>query len=165
MTDALSGPGKRFQSRCFASSGEAAVRTWNGLSEEFIDLRYQEQFMMTKLLHRAIHIGVAALGLVFAGSASGAIHSATGTLFAVITADSSSGPDADYFVLNNVTSLGTCGTMGNGLVIFLLKDDAKADRQLSALISARAAGTSISVDVDDTYVNALGYCYVRHVVY
>jgi hypothetical protein len=121
--------------------------------------------MMKKSLHRVISIGATAPRLVFAGSASSAIYSATGAVYALIIADSSSGTDADYFALKDVTALGTCGKMGNGLVILLLKDDAKADRQLSALVSARAAGSPLSVDVDDTYVNALGYCYVRHVIY
>ena len=96
--------------------------------------------------------------------ASAAVFSGTGTINSLISSDSTWGADADYFVVNGVTSLGTCPTQG-GMVVFILKDDAKAQRQFAMVLSARSTEAAVTVVVDDTYVSSQGYCYLRHISY
>ncbi|MFL6604611.1 MAG: hypothetical protein ACJ8R9_25200 [Steroidobacteraceae bacterium] len=106
-----------------------------------------------------------AASLVVAQGAHAATYSVTATIYAIVSADSSWGTEADYLALDGVTSLGNCPKQGNGLVLFILKDDAKASRQFAMLLAAKTAGTPITIDAEDTYRSSQGYCYIRHVTY
>lgn len=86
----------------------------------------------------------------------------TGQITYFRSTDSSTGADKDYFALDGVSSLGTCGVY-QGQVLFILKDDGKGNRQYAFVLSALRAGVSLTVYVDDQYKTPDGYCYVRTV--
>ena len=98
--------------------------------------------------------------LCFANVASATPTYVTGQLAYFRTADSGTGTDKDYFALAGVSSLGGCGTY-QGSVIFILRDDAKGNRQFAFVLSALRAAAPLTVYVDDGYKNPDGYCYVR----
>src|SRR5438445_373567 len=75
----------------------------------------------------------------------------------------SSGPDADWFSLVGVTSVGTCPTGDGGNVVFALRDDQNGQRMFSLVLAAKSAGTTLTVRLDDTFKTTTGYCYARAV--
>jgi hypothetical protein len=99
--------------------------------------------------------------LVWSSQALATFYTGSGPVAAIVTNDSTWGADADYFVLSGVTSLGTCPAQG-GMVLFLLKDDAKGQRQFALILAARASGAQVTADVDDAYKSPGGICYLRH---
>ena len=119
--------------------------------------------MRIRMSHRVTAIVAAVVGLCFAELAVGAMHGGSGSVHGLVIAESYYGPNADYFVLDGLTALGTCAKQGDGLVVLRLKDDAKGERQFSFILQAKMAGIPVSVDADDTEVDAEGYCFVRHV--
>ncbi|MFL6600229.1 MAG: hypothetical protein ACJ8R9_02780 [Steroidobacteraceae bacterium] len=67
----------------------------------------------------------------------------------------------DWFTLTGVASLGTCPTL-NGQVLFVLRDDERAWRHFALVLSAKRAGTPVSVWADDTVLNHAGFCYLQY---
>lgn len=70
------------------------------------------------------------------------------------------GTNADSFSLIGFSSAGSCAT-GDGLIAITLRDDEGGKRQMSILLSAKAAGLPVSVRVDDTVKNGAGFCYLQ----
>jgi hypothetical protein len=82
----------------------------------------------------------------------------TGTINYVRIADSSIGVNQDSITLVGISSLGGCLSW-QGSIIFRIKDDAKGQRQIATALAAKAAGSTVVVQVDDTIVDSSGSCY------
>jgi hypothetical protein len=102
--------------------------------------------------------------LLYVSPSYAAPFNPSGTVYTLQTHDSvSSGPDADWFSLAGVTSVGTCPTGDGGNVVFALRDDQNGQRMFSLVLAAKSAGTILTVRVDDTFKTSAGYCYARAV--
>lgn len=66
------------------------------------------------------------------------------------------------FSLVGVSSLGNCATI-LGLVFFRVRDDLHGQRMYAAALSAAASGSMVNVNVDDTYRDSGGFCYVKSI--
>ncbi len=73
------------------------------------------------------------------------------------------GPDGDWISLQDVSSAGLCGVANNpvGLsrVVFRLPDN--MDRAFDIALAAQRDRLAVQLSVDDTIVDAGGYCIVR----
>lgn len=96
------------------------------------------------------------------GSEGTAEYVGSGPVGILRSHDSSLGVNVDWFGLAGVSSLGRCPT-SNGYVVFRIKDDEKGQRQFAIVLAARTNGATISVQIDDTYVDPTGYCYAQFV--
>src|SRR5689334_2172280 len=89
------------------------------------------------------------------------VHFGTGTIYILRSHDSADyGPNADWFSLVGVTSLGTCKAADGGFVVLRIRDDTKGQRMFTLALAAKTSGTSVTVAVDDAYTDPAGYCYV-----
>jgi hypothetical protein len=95
--------------------------------------------------------------------AQAVVYSGSGTVYLLRSHASVVGTDKDWFSLVNVTSLGVCKTADAGYVVLRLRDDVKGQRMFSLVLAAKAAGTTVTVVVDDAVVDAGGYCYASSV--
>jgi hypothetical protein len=99
--------------------------------------------------------------LLAAAPAHAAVFTGTGTVYTVRSRDSTLGVNTDWFSLVGVTSLGTCPTADAGYVVLKMRDDTKGQRMLALALEAKAAGTTLTVQVDDTIRNSEGYCLAQ----
>ena len=83
----------------------------------------------------------------------------TGTVYRLRTHDRDYGADADWVSLVGVTSLGNCKTADAGYVLMRIRDDVKGQRMFTLALTSKVSGTPLTVFVDDTVVDSLGYCY------
>jgi hypothetical protein len=110
--------------------------------------------------HAAFCIAVLALSVLPADATD---YSASGTVYILRSHASVVGADKDWFSLVNVSSLGICRTADAGYIVLRLRDDAKGQRMFSLVLAAKAAGTPVTVVVDDTIFDGSGYCYALSV--
>lgn len=68
--------------------------------------------------------------------------------------------DADFILLNNFTSAGSC-PKSEGLVVARFPSGDSGDRSFSIALSAKMNGKSVLLAVDDGFKNNNGYCYVK----
>jgi hypothetical protein len=99
-------------------------------------------------------------GTLMGGVAHATSYGGTGTVALVRSHDAT--VSEDWFQINGVASLGTCPVY-NGLVLFVLKDDDRSWRHFALALNAKRAGATITAWVDDTKLNASGYCYVQYI--
>lgn len=96
-------------------------------------------------------------------TAMAVVHSGTGTVHTLDTTDLTTfGANADWFELNGVTGLGSCGVWNQG-TLFRVKDDAHGQQMYAMLMSAYVSGIPVTVYADDTYKDSSGYCYAEQV--
>jgi hypothetical protein len=92
-----------------------------------------------------------------------AAHSATGTVSALHSEDSSRRAESNWFSLVGLDSLGTCKSSAEGHVVFLLPDDEEGRRMFDLVLAAKSSGVPLKIWVDDTVTGASGFCYVTAV--
>ena len=77
---------------------------------------------------------------------------------AFIRAFDSSLPATDWIGVEGFTSAGSCPIL-NGYVVLMMRADSQGDRLLSMALSARMAGKTVRVGVDES-LTAGGYCLI-----
>ena len=87
-------------------------------------------------------------------------YTATGTVSALHSEDSSRRAESTWFSLAGVDSLGTCKASTDGHVVFLLADDKEGRRMFEIALASKASGAPLKISVDDTVTGASGFCYV-----
>jgi hypothetical protein len=95
-----------------------------------------------------------------ASASFAADQTATGTVSAMHSEDSSRRAESSWFSLAGVDSLGTCKSSPDGHVVFLLSDDKEGRRMFEIALASKASGAPLKVWVDDTVTGASSYCLV-----
>ncbi len=96
--------------------------------------------------------------LTVAGYAQATETQKVGTVGLIRTHDVTLG--LDWFGLAGLTSWSSCPSV-SGYVVLKVKDDDKGKRMMSLVTAAFLAGRQITVDIDDTFKDPNGYCYVK----
>jgi hypothetical protein len=112
-----------------------------------------------KSLKKISAIVVAAVSVVSYQSAQAAALSVTGHLNNVAVFDPTQNVSPNSFTLVGVGSLGNCATFF-GFVFFRMKDDLHGQQMYAIALAAAASGSTVGVNVDDTYRDSSGFCYV-----
>ena len=105
------------------------------------------------------------LALLLSFNASAEITNFTGEIRQLVAKDNVlQGEDESFVEMSGFSSAGSCK---NGLygVRAVIRDSDAGSRQFSLLLSAAVSKSTIRVQVDDTYKNSGGYCYLRNVRY
>jgi hypothetical protein len=114
-----------------------------------------------KLVKKTGAVVAVAIGMTASSSAQAASFNATGRVNNVAIFDQTQVQMPSTFTLVGVSSLGSCGTLF-GFVLLRLKDDLHGQRMYAAVLAAAASGSQLSVNVEDTYRDSAGFCYVTN---
>jgi hypothetical protein len=121
----------------------------------------------SRIAARGGSLFVALSTVLFCQPSYAASYSGSGTVATMDIADFTTfGADTNWFSLTGVVSLGNCGnwTSGSGtLVLIRMKDDAHGQQMYATVLAAMLAGTSVTVYIDDAYVDPQGHCYAQQV--
>jgi len=126
-------------------------------------------------IQKSITAAAALLAALCSFSSVAAQTTLTGQVYNLITMDpntSASVEGGSKFRLSipnvQTQSAGTCFKDGSGYVVIWVKDNAEGERMFTTLLAAHLSATTVSVIVDDTYVNEVPptnvtICYAKQI--